>query len=193
MPFNVALSGIRAANSDLRVTGNNIANASTTGFKESRVEFGDIYSTSALGSGLNQPGSGVRVQEIAQQFGQGNISFTENSLDLSISGTGFFVTSFNGDQSFTRAGTFGLDQEGFIVNNNDARLQGFDADSSGNISGLIGDIQIQTTNIQPTATTAVDIALNVDSREPVIQTTGTRYLSSGGTAAANINGYTAQS
>lgn len=193
MPFNVALSGIRAANSDLRVTGNNIANASTTGFKESRTEFGDIYSTSALGSGLNQPGSGVRVQDIAQQFGQGNISFTENSLDLSISGSGFFVTSFAGDQSFTRAGTFGLDQEGFIVNNTDARLQGFDADSSGNISGLIGDIQIQTTNIQPTATTGVDIALNVDSREPVIQTTGTRYLSSGGTAAANENGYTAQS
>lgn len=193
MPFNVALSGIRAANSDLRVTGNNIANASTTGFKESRTEFGDIYSTSALGSGLNQPGSGVRVQDIAQQFGQGNISFTENSLDLSISGSGFFVTSFGGDQSFTRAGTFGLDQEGFIVNNTDARLQGFDADSSGNISGLIGDIQIQTTNIQPTATTGVDIALNVDSRESVIQTTGTRYLSSGGTAAANENGYTAQS
>ena len=193
MPFNVALSGIRAANSDLRVTGNNIANASTTGFKESRTEFGDIYSTSALGSGLNQPGSGVRVQDIAQQFGQGNISFTENSLDLSISGSGFFVTSFAGDQSFTRAGTFGLDQEGFIVNNTDARLQGFDADSSGNISGLIGDIQIQTNNIQPTATTGVDIALNVDSREPVIQTTGTRYLSSGGTAAANENGYTAQS
>jgi flagellar hook protein FlgE len=193
MPFNVALSGIRAANSDLRVTGNNIANASTTGFKESRTEFGDIYSTSALGSGLNQPGSGVRVQDIAQQFGQGNISFTENSLDLSISGSGFFVTSFAGDQSFTRAGTFGLDQEGFIVNNTDARLQGFDADSSGNISGLIGDIQIQTNNIQPTATTGVDIALNVDSREPVIQTTGTRYLSSGGTASANENGYTAQS
>jgi flagellar hook protein FlgE len=193
MPFNVALSGIRAANSDLRVTGNNIANASTTGFKESRTEFGDIYSTSALGSGLNQPGSGVRVQDIAQQFGQGNISFTENSLDLSISGSGFFVTNFGGDQSFTRAGTFGLDQEGFIVNSTDARLQGFDADSSGNISGLIGDIQIQTTNIQPTATTAVDIALNVDSREATIQTTGSRYVSSGGAAGANVNGYSAQS
>lgn len=193
MPFNVALSGIRAANSDLRVTGNNIANASTTGFKESRAEFGDIYSTSALGSGLNQAGSGVRVQNIAQQFTQGNISFTENSLDLSISGSGFFVTNFNGDQTYTRSGTFGLDQEGFIVNNSDARLQGFDADSSGNISGLIGDIQIQTTNIEPTPTTGVDIALNVDSREDVIQTTGTRYVSSGGTAAANENGYTAQS
>ncbi|MFT7387457.1 MAG: flagellar hook protein FlgE [Candidatus Endobugula sp.] len=192
MPFNVALSGIRAANSDLRVTGNNIANASTTGFKQSRTDFGDIYSSSAF-SGLNQAGSGVRVQDIAQQFTQGNISFTENALDLSVSGSGFFVTSFGGDQSFTRAGTFGLDQQGFIVNNNDARLQGFGADSSGNISGLIDDIQIQTTNIQPTATTGVDIGLNVDSREAVIQTAGTRYLSSGGVARADVNGYAAQS
>lgn len=193
MPFNIALSGIRAANNDLRVTGNNIANASTTGFKESRAEFGDIYSTAAIGVGLSQTGSGVRVQDVSQQFSQGNISFTENALDLSISGSGFFVTSFNGSQNYTRAGTFGLDQEGFIVNNGNARLQGFGADSSGNISGLIGDIQIQSSNIQPSATTDVDIALNVDSREGVIQTSGTSYVSSGGVATANGNGYTAQS
>jgi flagellar hook protein FlgE len=193
MPFNIALSGIRAANNDLRVTGNNIANASTTGFKESRAEFGDIYSTAAIGAGLSQTGSGVRVQEVSQQFSQGNISFTENALDLSISGSGFFVTSFNGSQSYTRAGTFGLDQEGYIVNNGNSRLQGFSADTSGNVSGLIGDIQIQSSNIQPNATTDVDIALNVDSREGVIQTSGTSYVSSGGVATANGNGYTAQS
>lgn len=81
MPFNIALSGIRAANSDLRMTGNNIANASTSGFKESRAEFGDIYSTSVLGTGSNQVGSGVRIQNIAQQFTQGNISFTDHILD----------------------------------------------------------------------------------------------------------------
>jgi flagellar hook protein FlgE len=103
------------------------------------------------------------------------------------------VTSFGGDQSYTRAGTFGLDQEGYVVNNTDARLQGFDADASGNISGLIGDIQIQTGNIQPTATTGVDIGLNLDSTELVIQAAGTRYVSSGGTAAADVNGYAAQS
>ena len=193
MPFNIALSGIRAANNDLRVTGNNIANASTTGFKESRAEFGDIYSTAAIGAGLSQAGSGVRVQDVSQQFSQGNISFTENALDLSISGSGFFVTSFNGSQTYTRAGTFGLDQEGYIVNNGNSRLQGFSADTSGNISGLIGDIQIQSSNIQPNATTNVDIELNVDSRESVIQTSGTRFVSSGGTANANGNNYTAQS
>lgn len=193
MPFNIALSGIRAASSDLRVTGNNIANASTTGFKESRVEFGDIYSTAAIGAGLSQTSSGVSVQDISQQFSQGNILFTENALDLSISGSGFFVTSFNGSQAYTRAGTFGLDQEGYIVNNGNARLQGFGADSTGNISGLIGDIQIQSSNILPNPTTNIDLALNIDSRETVIQTSGTQYISSGGTATANGNGYTAQS
>ncbi|HSG61965.1 MAG TPA: flagellar hook-basal body complex protein [Pseudomonadales bacterium] len=78
MAFNAALSGLRAASTDLKVTGNNIANASTTGFKYSRVEFGDVYASSVLGSGNAQTGGGSRVQDIAQQFAQGNISFTSS-------------------------------------------------------------------------------------------------------------------
>src|SRR5690554_399059 len=109
MPFNTALSGIRAASSDLDVTGNNIANASTTGFKSSRAEFGDIYAGSILGTTANTPGSGVNLQNIRQQFSQGNRVFTDNSLDLAINGTGFFVTSNGGDRQYTRAGAFGLD------------------------------------------------------------------------------------
>ena len=192
MPFNTALSGIRAANDDLRLTGNNIANASTTGFKESRAEFGDVYSTTVLGSGLNQIGSGVSVQAVAQQFSQGNISFTENVLDLAISGGGFFVTNAGGDQRYTRSGAFSLDQDGYVVNNANARLQGYLSDGLGNISGLIQDIQIQASNLEPEQTTGVNIGLNLDSREDVIQSTGQRYLSVGGTATANNNGYAAQ-
>ncbi len=78
MPFNIGLTGIRAADTDLQVTGNNIANASTTGFKRSRAEFGDIYANSILGAGSNVAGSGVNVSDIAQQFTQGNVSFTDN-------------------------------------------------------------------------------------------------------------------
>ncbi|MBX2808017.1 MAG: flagellar hook protein FlgE [Cellvibrionaceae bacterium] len=192
MPFNTALSGIRAANDDLRLTGNNIANASTAGFKESRAEFGDVYSTTVLGSGVNQVGSGVRIQSVAQQFAQGNISFTENVLDLAVSGSGFFVTNLGGDQTYTRSGTFGLDQDGYVVNNINSRLQGYRADSLGNIGGLIEDIQIQASNLEPEPTTAVEAELNLDSREDVIQSTGTRYISAGGTATANNNGYAAQ-
>ena len=89
MTFNTALSGLAAASTDLQITGNNIANSSTTGFKASRAEFGDVYASSLLGSGSNQLGSGVQVTNVAQQFDQGTITFTNNSLDLAIDGNGF--------------------------------------------------------------------------------------------------------
>ena len=89
--FNPAISGISAATKSLEVTGNNIANASTTGFKSSRTEFADIYATAAIGSGSsNNSGSGVLVSDIAQDFSGGNVQFTNNNLDLSIDGSGFF-------------------------------------------------------------------------------------------------------
>ena len=96
MPFNTALSGLKAASTDLQVTGNNISNASTVGFKESRSEFADVYSANIFVSGDDQIGSGVRVGEVAQQFEQGTISFTSNSLDVAIDGEGFFVLSDEG-------------------------------------------------------------------------------------------------
>ena len=184
MPFNSALSGIRAANDDLRVTGNNIANTSTTGFKQSRAEFGDVF--------LDQIGSGVRIQSVSQQFGQANISFTDNELDLAISGSGFFVTNNDGDQNYTRAGTFGLNQDGYIVNNNSHRLQGFLADDAGNVGGALSDIQIQNRSILPSATTNVDLEVNLDSRELVLQSSGVSYSALDGGALANNNGYPAQ-
>src|SRR5690606_30977540 len=109
MSFNTALSGIRASNADLQVTGNNIANAGTVGFKSSRVEFGDMYSASVLRSAGNTPGSGVTLQMIRQDFGNGNPRLTERDLDLSVNGAGFFVLSNQGERLFTRAGAFGID------------------------------------------------------------------------------------
>lgn len=169
MSFNIALSGIRAASQDLAVTGNNIANASTNGFKESRAEFGDVFSSS-FGSSGSTIGSGVRVQDISQQFDQGNISFTDNLLDLAIDGSGFFVTDNNGTQGFTRAGTFGVDADGFVVNNSDARLQGFNVDANGNVNNLVEDIAISSSNLQPQTTTEIFTELNLDSRETPPQT-----------------------
>src|SRR5690606_24563397 len=104
MSVNIGPSGIRAASSDLNITGNNIANASTVGFKAARAEFGDVYAASILGTGSNAQGSGVVLNNVAQIFTQGNINYTENSLDLAINGNGFFVTSKNGALSYTRAG-----------------------------------------------------------------------------------------
>ncbi len=168
MSFNTALSGLRAANTDLAVTGNNIANASTTGFKESRTQFGDVYANSILGTGARTPGSGVLVNSIAQQFSQGNINITNNSLDLAINGNGFFIVNNQGSPSYTRAGNFGLDNLGFITSANGGTLQGYPANSGGTILfGAQTDLKIQTANINPQATTNVNLQLQLDSTRAV--------------------------
>ncbi|HET8711616.1 MAG TPA: flagellar hook protein FlgE [Spongiibacteraceae bacterium] len=172
MSFNTALSGLRAANTDLSVTGNNIANASTTGFKQSRTEFGDVYANSILGTGSRTPGSGVLVNKVAQQFGQGNINITNNSLDLAINGSGFFILSDQGSKQYTRSGAFGLDNLGYIVSSTNARLQGFGANAAGQIlTGALTDLRIQTSDIDPNATTQVNLRFNLNSGDPVPATT----------------------
>lgn len=179
MPFNTALSGIRAANTDLSVTGNNIANASTSGFKSSRAEFGDVYASSLLGSGSNTPGSGVNLQMIRQQFSQGNLNFTDNQLDLAVNGAGFFVVSNEGDQLYTRSGAFGLDQDGYIVTNTGGNLQGYMADDSGNVSGILGDLQVDVDTQAPRQTTGVQAQLNLDANEQVLETIGNSFSTDG--------------
>ena len=165
MAFDTAISGIRAATADLGVIGNNIANSSTTGFKTSRAEFADIYATSLLGAGDNAIGKGVSVAGITQEFTQGNISFTNNALDLALSGNGFFKLSDNGAAVYTRAGSFQVDREGYIVTNEGHRLQSYQADSIGNITGQVGDLQLDTSLIDPNPTGVVDLTTNLDSRE----------------------------
>jgi len=95
MSFNTALSGLNAASADLNVKSNNIANVNTTGFKESRAEFADVFAVSAFGSSDTAIGNGTVLNNVAQQFNQGNLEFTDNALDLSISGQGFFALSPN--------------------------------------------------------------------------------------------------
>lgn len=179
MSFNTALSGIRAANTDLQVTGNNIANASTIGFKSSRAEFGDVYTSTLLGGGSNTPGSGVNIQNIRQQFTQGNLKFTQNELDLSVNGEGFFVVEKNGERLYTRAGTFGLDKNGYIVNGTGALLQGFTADADGNVGGILGDLRVDVSSQEPRQTTGVFASYNLDSQEVVLETTGSRFQTNG--------------
>src|SRR3990172_10680412 len=96
MAFQTAVSGLNAATTDLSVIGHNVANASTTGFKMSRAEFAEVYPVSNTGTSANSVGSGVAVAGVTQQFGQGNITFTNNNLDLAINGQGFFRLSDNG-------------------------------------------------------------------------------------------------
>lgn len=168
MAFNTGLSGLRAASVDLDVTGNNIANASTVGFKGSKAQFGDLYA-SGLSAGNNPVGDGVRVQDVKQSFSQGNISFTDNGLDLAINGDGFFTLNNGGETRYSRAGQFSVDKEGFVTNNEGMRVQGFTADDDGNLSGVRGDLQIESGNLAPRRTTELQSDLNLDSRESVLE------------------------
>ncbi len=120
MPFAVALSGLNAASSDLSVTANNIANANTTGFKASRAEFADVFAV-----GAQDIGNGVGISSVSQQFSQGGVDFTDRGLDLAISGDGFFTMRDRGVVSYSRAGAFGVDRDGFVVNAQNQRLQIF--------------------------------------------------------------------
>src|SRR5690606_25573252 len=115
MSFNASLSGINAANADLNVTSNNIANSNTVGFKTSRAEFADLFSSTSYGLANSAVGSGVKVSNVAQQFAQGNIDPTGRSLDFAIDGEGFFTVRKNGDTMYTRAGNFQPDNRGFVV------------------------------------------------------------------------------
>ena len=115
MAFDTSVSGILAASADLGIIGNNIANASTSGFKASRGEFTDIYAASLLGAGASV-GQGVQLSSVTTDFSQGNVSFTTNSLDLALNGPGFFRLSDGGEAVYTRAGAFQLDKTGAITN-----------------------------------------------------------------------------
>lgn len=179
MAFNIGLSGIRAASTDLEVTGNNVANASTVGFKESRAEFADVYTTTILGTGTKPVGSGVLVDNVRQEFSQGNISGTENALDMAIDGTGFFILNDQGSVSYTRAGIFGLDKDGYVVANSGARLQGYEANDNGVVNGVLGDLQIVIGNQPPALTSRVGSILNLDASELVKQELGSRLVSNG--------------
>ncbi len=169
MAFNTGLSGLRAASVDLDVTGNNIANASTVGFKSSSAQFGDLYASGLMSSGTNPVGDGVRVQDVKQSFGQGNISFTDNGLDMAINGDGFFILNNGGEIRYSRAGQFGIDKEGYVTNNQNMRVQGYTADADGNLSGVRGDLQVETDNLAPRRTTNLRSDLNLDSREGVLE------------------------
>ena len=135
MSFQQGLSGLNASSRNLEVIGNNVANANTYGTKASRAEFADMYATALNGAGGSNIGIGVRLASVAQQFTQGNITATENGLDLAINGNGFFqVRASDGQLLYTRNGQFKIDRDGFIVNNQGQQLLGYQADGLGTIT-----------------------------------------------------------
>jgi flagellar hook protein FlgE len=166
MSFQQGLSGLNGAAKSLDVIGNNIANASTVGFKGSTTEFADVYARSLSGAGATQAGIGVSVASVAQQFTQGNIETTANPLDIAINGGGFFRTEMGGAIQYTRNGQFSLDKNGFIVTPQGANVTGYGVSANGQIlASTPTPLKISTTDMKPTATTKVDTSINLDSRE----------------------------
>ena len=166
MGFQQGLSGLNAASKSLEVTGNNVANSSTVGFKSAQAQFADVYAASLTGAGASQVGIGVKVAAVAQQFTQGNVTASNNPLDLAINGGGFFRMSNNGTVTYGRNGQFQLDKNGYIVNAQGARLTGYSADSKGVLStGAPTDLNINTADLPPQATSKVKLLVNLDSRE----------------------------
>jgi len=170
MSFNIALSGIAAAQTDLDTTANNVANVSTVGFKESRAEFQSVFANSIFTNSATQVGDGASVVAVAQQFHQGSLKFTQNPLDLAITGSGFFATTTDlADQSlsYTRDGTFKLNEDNFIVNNSGSYLQAFPVNEDGTSSSVsvstTEPIQIPDTAGTPVKTGEISITMNLPS------------------------------
>lgn len=165
MSFQQGLSGLNAAAKNLDVIGNNVANASTIGYKGAGAEFSDVFANSVSGSGGTQIGIGTAVTNVATSFTQGNISVTNNPLDMAINGSGFFRVDMNGSIGYTRNGQFSLDKNGYIVTTGGATLTGYAANAQGVVnSSSYQSLRVATSEIPATATTAATAGANFDSR-----------------------------
>ncbi|MCU1500424.1 MAG: flgE, partial [Acidimicrobiales bacterium] len=169
MSFQQGLSGLNAASKNLEVIGNNVANSNTFGSKFSRAEFADMYANAIGAGGASDVGIGTTLAAVSQQFTQGNVTATDNPLDLAINGAGFFqVASGSAMPAYTRNGQFKTDRNGFIVNNQQQKLMGYPADATGTvIAGAAVPLQMPTAGITPAATTKISMELNLDARSAV--------------------------
>src|SRR6185437_8005772 len=162
MSFGITLSGLNAAQSNLNVTANNIANSATTGFKSSNAEFSELFSASAQGTSQTQVGSGVQLTQAQQQFSQGDINNTGNALDLALNGNGFFTVSDAGALQYTRAGSFTTNNQGYVVNSQGQLLQVYAPTGSGsfNTTSLV-NLKIPTGDSAPLASTQGSLVFNL--------------------------------
>ena len=167
-----SVSGLETASTQISVIGDNIANASTPGFKEKRAEFSAVLGQSiTAGSGFAQIGAGVLVNDVGTIFTQGVFETTQRPTDLGIGGRGFFVMEGSFGRSYTRSGIFGFDNQGFLVDPNNNRLQGYGIDqTTGNSNGALGDIQVNLPLSPPQPTGSIGLGMNLDATDAVVPT-----------------------
>lgn len=172
MGFQQGLSGLNAASKSLDVIGNNIANSGTVGFKSSDIQFNDVFATALSGGGGAQVGIGTKVGAIMQSFSQGNISITNNPLDIAINGNGFFrMASPSGDVTYSRNGQLHLDNSGYIVNSSGLQLTGYTTIDP--VTGLAvpsapQPIQLNLGGIKANPTSTATVGVNLDATSPVV-------------------------
>jgi flagellar hook-basal body protein len=178
MSFYTSLTGLNAATAMLGVTANNISNVGTTGFKRSRADFGDIFATSPLQKASSTVGQGVSLKQVSQEFSQGNISFSSNALDLAITGDGFFpLRSADGlTDTYTRNGSFVLNEQFNVVNSAGQRLMAATVDSTGsaNVNDRVVLTIPQKTSGEAKQTSKVSLGLNFPADASVITETFSR-------------------
>lgn len=164
MSFRLGLSGLQAASANLDVTANNIANANTTGFKRSRAEFADVFAVSGENVSKTAIGNGVRLASVTQQFSKGPINYTNNSLDLALSGKGFFTVRDSSGLAYTRAGAFAPDRQGNVINSHGQNLQVFPASDDGTFdTSTLANLQLSKALNSPEATETANIGVNLSS------------------------------
>ena len=168
MSFQQGLSGLNAAAKNLDVIGNNVANSNTAGFKQGVASFGDVFAASLGGGGGVEIGIGTQISGVGQQFSQGNVTVTNNPLDIAINGKGFFRMSDGGTISYTRNGGFSLDKNGYIVNENGMFLTGYQPSLNGNeiTDDLIknnGLLRMPDSNLPGNATSSSTLSAMLDS------------------------------
>lgn len=172
MSFQQGLSGLNGAAKSLDAIGNNVANSNTVGFKGSSTVFADVFAGAAFGGSSNSIGIGTQLADVAQNFGQGNISVSSNPLDVAINGRGFFRMDANGAITYTRNGQFQLDKNGYVVNSQGQNVTGYAVNSAGQVvPSAPVNLQISTSDIAPVATTAATVVMNLDSTKAVLAST----------------------
>ncbi|AOG00238.1 flagellar hook-basal body family protein [Blastomonas sp. RAC04] len=137
MSFVTSLSGLKAAQTDLSVVSNNIANGNSIGFKKSRAAFGDLFASAPTQSTKSVAGQGVRLNGIVQQFTQGSLNSTDRTLDLAVAGDGFFVVKGQPPreaQSYTRNGSFSVNVDREVVDNTGNKVQLLPVNAAGQVT-----------------------------------------------------------
>lgn len=177
MAFQQGLSGLSIASKALDAISNNVSNSGTVGFKQATAQFADVFAASLAAGSSTQVGIGASIGNVAQQFTQGNISTTSNTLDLAINGAGFYRMSDSGSITYSRNGQFHVDKDGYVVNASGLRLTGNTFDAKGLPSGVGGEIKMSFGDADPKATTSAGYNVNLDSRSasPSALTKATLY------------------